>query len=59
MPETGPETAPGITATLLAAVGALVLWLVLLLTLPPSGWLNVPLAVGVVLLVRWLALRTA
>jgi uncharacterized membrane protein len=44
-------------ATLVLAVAALVLWGVLLGTLPPSGWLHVPLAVGVILLVRWIALR--
>ncbi|HZE75829.1 MAG TPA: hypothetical protein VE091_11005 [Gemmatimonadales bacterium] len=44
-------------ATLLVAIAALVLWVVLLLELPPSGWIHVPLAVGVTLLVRWIALR--
>jgi hypothetical protein len=44
-------------ATLLVAIAALVLWVVLLLNLPPSGWIHVPLAVGVTLLVRWIALR--
>jgi hypothetical protein len=44
-------------ATLLVAIAALVLWVVLLLELPPSGWLHIPLAVGVILLVRWIALR--
>jgi len=44
-------------ATLLVAMAALVLWVVLLLKLPPSGWLHIPLAVGVILLVRWIALR--
>jgi hypothetical protein len=43
--------------TLLAAIGALVLWVVLLFELPPSGWLHVPLALGVILLVRWIALK--
>jgi hypothetical protein len=43
--------------TLLVAIAALVLWVVLLLNLPPSGWIHVPLAVGVTLLVRWIALR--
>jgi hypothetical protein len=43
--------------TLLLAVAALVLWVVLLVALPPSGWLHVPLAVGVTLLVRWIATR--
>jgi hypothetical protein len=43
--------------TLLAAVLALALWMGLLLTLPPSGWLHLPLAVGATLLVRWIALR--
>jgi len=43
-------------ATLLVAIAALVLWAVLLLKLPPSGWIHVPLAVGVILLVRWIAL---
>jgi hypothetical protein len=43
-------------ATLLVAIAALVLWVVLLLKLPPSGWIHVPLAVGVILLVRWIAL---
>lgn len=43
--------------TLLAAVLALALWMGLLLTLPPSGWLHLPLAVGTTLLVRWIALR--
>ncbi len=44
-------------ATLLAAVGSIVLWFVLLFTLAPSGWIHVPLAVGATLLVRWIALR--
>ena len=44
-------------ATLVVAIGALVAWAVLLLKFPPSGWLHVPLAVGVILLVRWIALR--
>lgn len=44
-------------ATLLVAIAALVLWVILLLKLPPSGWIHVPLAVGVTLLVRWIALR--
>jgi hypothetical protein len=44
-------------ATLLIAIAALVLWVVLLLKLPPSGWLHVPLADGVIMLVRWIALK--
>jgi hypothetical protein len=44
-------------ATIVLAVAALVLWVALLLSLPPSGWIHVPLAVGVTLLVRWLATR--
>ncbi|MGH7516934.1 MAG: hypothetical protein ACREOC_05625 [Gemmatimonadales bacterium] len=44
-------------ATLFLAVASLVLWAFLLATLPPSGWLHVPLAVGTTLLVRWMALR--
>ncbi|HTC24338.1 MAG TPA: hypothetical protein VK688_08255 [Gemmatimonadales bacterium] len=43
------------TATLVLAIVSLVLWVVLLRTLPPNGWLHVPLAVGVTLLVRWIA----
>ena len=46
-----------IKLTLLAAIGALIVWAVLMLELPPSGWLHVPLAVGVTLLVRWIAVR--
>ncbi len=42
--------------TLVVAVASLVLWAVLLAALPPSGWIHVPLAVGVTLLVRWIAL---
>lgn len=42
--------------TLVVAVASLVLWAVLLATLPPSGWIHIPLAVGVMLLVRWIAL---
>jgi hypothetical protein len=45
--------------TLVAAVLALVIWVGLLLALPPSGWIHVPLAVGATLLVRWIALKTA
>jgi uncharacterized membrane protein len=45
------------TATLVLGIGAIALWGVLLRTLPPSGWLHVPLAVGVTLLVRWIATR--
>jgi len=44
-------------ATLVLAVGAIALWVVLLRALPPSGWLHVPLALGVTLLVRWIATR--
>ncbi len=43
--------------TLVVAVLALVVWVGLLLALPPSGWIHVPLAVGATLLVRWIALR--
>ena len=43
--------------TLIIAVLALALWVALLLTQPPSGWIHLPLAVGVILLVRWIALR--
>lgn len=46
------------TATLVLGVAAIGLWVVLLRTQPPSGWLHVPLAVGVTLLVRWIAIRT-
>ncbi len=42
-------------ATLVLAVAAIALWVVLLFTLPPSGWIHVPLAAGVTLLVRWIA----
>jgi hypothetical protein len=45
--------------TLVAAVLALVVWVGLLLALPPSGWIHVPLAVGAILLVRWIATQTA
>jgi hypothetical protein len=44
-------------ATLAAAVIGVIGWAFLLATAPPSGWLHVPLAVGVTLLVRWIALR--
>ena len=44
-------------ATLFGAVASLALWAFLLATLPPSGWLHLPLAVGTTLLVRWIALR--
>jgi hypothetical protein len=43
-------------ATLFGALGSLALWAFLLATLPPSGWLHLPLAVGTTLLVRWIAL---
>lgn len=42
--------------TLVLAVLALVVWVGLLLALPPSGWIHLPLAVGATLLVRWIAL---
>jgi uncharacterized membrane protein len=42
-------------ATLVLAVAAIALWVVLLFTLPPSGWLHIPLALGVTLLVLWIA----
>jgi hypothetical protein len=42
--------------TLVVAVLSLVVWVGLLLALPPSGWIHVPLAVGATLLVRWIAL---
>jgi hypothetical protein len=41
--------------TLVVALLALVVWVGLLLALPPSGWIHVPLAVGAILLVRWIA----
>lgn len=44
-------------ATLAAAVICVLGWTFLLATAPPSGWLHVPLAVGVTLLVHWIALR--
>jgi hypothetical protein len=44
-------------ATIVLAVAALVLWVGLLLSLPPSGWIHIPLAVGVTLLVRWIATK--
>jgi hypothetical protein len=44
-------------ATLFGAVASLALWAFLLATLPPSGWLHIPLALGSTLLVRWIALR--
>jgi uncharacterized membrane protein len=44
-------------ASLIIAILALALWVALLLTQPPSGWIHLPLAVGVILLVRWIALR--
>jgi hypothetical protein len=43
--------------TLIIAVLALALWVALLLTQPPSGLIHLPLAVGAILLVRWIALR--
>ena len=43
--------------TLPVAAASLVLWVVLLVSAPPSGWIHVPLAVGVTLLVRWIATR--
>jgi hypothetical protein len=43
--------------TLVVAVLALVVWVGLLLALPPSGWIHIPLAVGATFLVRWIALR--
>jgi hypothetical protein len=43
--------------TLIIAIFSLALWVWLLASQPPSGWIHVPLAVGVTLLVRWIALR--
>ncbi|HEU5171798.1 MAG TPA: hypothetical protein VFU46_14720 [Gemmatimonadales bacterium] len=43
--------------TLFGALGALALWVVLLVAGPASGWIHLPLAVGTTLLVRWIALR--
>jgi uncharacterized membrane protein len=43
--------------TLIIAILSLALWAWLLASQPPSGWIHVPLAVGVILLVRWIALR--
>jgi hypothetical protein len=43
--------------TLIIAIFSLALWAWLLASQPPSGWIHVPLAVGVTLLVRWIALR--
>jgi hypothetical protein len=45
------------TIVLALAVAALALWVGLLLSLPPSGWIHLPLAVGVTLLVRWIATK--
>jgi hypothetical protein len=44
-------------ATLAGALLSLALWAFLLATLPPSGWLHLPLVLGTILLVRWIALR--
>ena len=44
--------------SLLVAVTALLAWAVLVFAVgAPSGWVHVLLAAGVLLLVRWLALR--
>lgn len=43
--------------TLAGALLSLALWAFLLATLPPSGWLHLPLVLGTILLVRWIALR--
>ena len=43
--------------TLIIAILSLALWAWLLASQAPSGWFHVPLAVGVILLVRWIALR--
>jgi hypothetical protein len=44
-------------ATLAGALLSLALWAFLVATLPPSGWLHLPLVLGTTLLVRWIALR--
>jgi uncharacterized membrane protein len=45
--------------SLLLAVPALIAWAVLTFVVgAPTGWVHVLLAAGVLLLVRWLALRT-
>jgi hypothetical protein len=43
------------TVTLIAALALIALWAGLVAAQMPSGWIHLPLAVGVVLLTRWIA----
>ncbi|HEX5385247.1 MAG TPA: hypothetical protein VFW66_00955 [Gemmatimonadales bacterium] len=44
-------------ATLVAALACFALWIGFLAGGSPNGWIHVPLALGVILLVRWIAVR--
>lgn len=44
------------TVTLIAALALIALWIGLVAAQIPSGWIHLPLAVGAVLLTRWIAL---
>jgi hypothetical protein len=41
--------------TLVVALASLALWIGLVLAQVPNGWIHLPLALGVTLLVRWIA----
>jgi len=43
------------TVTLIAALALIALWIGLVVAQLPSGWIHLPLAVGVVLLTHWIA----
>ncbi|HEU4647417.1 MAG TPA: hypothetical protein VFS33_00040 [Gemmatimonadales bacterium] len=44
------------TVTLITALALIALWIGLVAAQIPSGWIHLPLAIGVVQLTRWIAL---
>lgn len=42
--------------TLIAALALIALWIGLVAAQVPSGWIHLPLALGTILLTRWIAL---
>jgi hypothetical protein len=44
------------TMTLIAALALIAVWIGLVAAQVPSGWIHLPLAIGTLLLTRWIAL---